>query len=379
MTATGFDSLADTASGAEADPRPRVELPRRGVSAWLLVPVGLVLGIGLFAMLESRREARLVSGIERGSGSASTVLEAPPPLVIPQPYVEPSAAPAGRVGQEPLPAARSVVTRPVPTYAYPPQQTSFRPVQRPADEVYAPPRYNTGATTGANVGGSSGGGGAMVIDLTAGKGAVLNGAGDAGVASDDDAVRATIIRNRSSVVQQGVIIAAVLETPLNSDRPGMARAIVAQDVRGFDGARVLIPKGSRLIGEFKADSGSNLRRILVTWTRLIRPDGVAIRIASPAADVLGGSGIPGNVNTHFFERFTSAVLQSALLVGVNVASQLPRNGSNIYVGVPGQISQVGQDLIPDTKRPPTVKVKAGAEIAIFVAHDLDFGGTPAVR
>lgn len=365
------------ATAAQADPRPHVELPQTGFPTWLLAPLGLILAIGLFTLLESRREARLGKGIDRGAATA--LVESPPPLAIPRPVEQltlPQLTP--QAIQTPAPPLRPNYASPIVPYTMPAQPNTFRSVQRPADDVYAPPRYNTGGAQASAAPGSSNGG-AMVVDLTAGKGAMVNGSGDAGAASDDDAVRATIIRNRSSVVQQGVIIAAVLETPLNSDRPGMARALVSQDVRGFDGSRVLIPKGSRLIGEFKADTGSNLRRILVTWTRLIRPDGVAIRIASPAADVLGGAGIPGSVNTHFLERFSGAVLQSALLVGVNVASQLPRNGNNIYVGVPAQLSQVGQDLLPDTKRAPTVKVKAGAEIAIFVAHDLDFGGTPAVR
>lgn len=161
----------------------------------------------------------------------------------------------------------------------------------------------------------------------------------------------------------------------------MARALVSQDVRGFDGLRVLIPKGSRLIGEFKADTGSNPRRILRDLDPAgSRPDGVAIRIASPAADVLGGAGIPGSVNTHFFERFSGAVpVQSALLVGVNVASQLPRNGNNIYVGVPVPAQPGRTGSAARYQAGTHEKVKAGAEIAIFVAHDLDFGGTPAVR
>ena len=83
----------------------------------------------------------------------------------------------------------------------------------------------------------------------------------------------------------------------------------------------------------------------------------------------------GKVNTHFFERFTGAVLQSALAIGVNLASQPSGNG--VYISSAGQ--SVGQALIPNTFRPPTVKVREGAEIAVFVARDLDFGGTPPVR
>ena len=218
---------------------------------------------------------------------------------------------------------------------------------------------------------------ALVVDLTAGNGAPINGTGGAtaaGTGEGDETVRATQIRNRASIIPQGAIIAAVLETPLNSDRPGLARAIVSQDVRGFDGTRVLIPRGSRLIGEFKADQNPSLRRILVTWNRLIRPDGVAIRIGSPVSDPLGGAGVAGSVNTHFLARFTGAVLQSALAIGVNLASQ-PSSG--VFIGLPAQ--QLGQQIVPNVNRAPTIKVREGAEIAVFVARDLDFGGTPPVR
>jgi type IV secretion system protein VirB10 len=69
--------------------------------------------------------------------------------------------------------------------------------------------------------------GALVIDLTAGSAAAVQGSrgaegapNTAALASNDEAASATLIRNRASVIPQGTVIAAVLETPLNSDRPG---------------------------------------------------------------------------------------------------------------------------------------------------------------
>ncbi|WP_010338608.1 TrbI/VirB10 family protein, partial [Sphingobium yanoikuyae] len=106
-------------------------------------------------------------------------------------------------------------------------------------------------------------------------------------------------------------------------------------------------------------------------------DGVAIRVGSPAADVLGGAGINGRVNTHFFERFGNAVLQSALTVGVNIASR-PKSNS-VIVGLPGQIGATGQNLLPNVDPAPTIKVASGAEISVFVAKDLDFSGTGVRR
>lgn len=367
--------------------RPQVALRGGDVPIWLIAAIMLVLALALFMVLDGKRLAR--EAAEQAPQQAINLpepppllnLPAPPAAVVEEPLEEPSPDfGAGRIFA-PLPGDRG--------FGQPAQM--IRPAQRPpVDEVYAPPRYRTQTSPVINAGSGGGGPGGLVVDLTSGRGASINGsgaaagaAGSAGAggdeAADEAAVRATVLRNRASLVPQGVIIAAVLETPLNSDRPGMARALVSKDISGFDGSRVLIPRGSRLIGEFKADTSPGMRRILVNWVRLIRPDGVAIRIGSPSSDQMGGAGIPGKVNTHFFERFLGAVLQSSLMIGVNVASQIPNDGSNIYVGLPTQVGQIGQDLVPETSRPPTVKVPAGAQIAIFVARDLDFGGTPAVR
>jgi type IV secretion system protein VirB10 len=197
------------------------------------------------------------------------------------------------------------------------------------------------------------------------------------MASDESAVRATFIHNRSTLVPQGTIISAVLETPIDSTRPGLVRAVVARDARGFDGTRVLIPKGSRLIGQAGGDAKPGQHRVLVEWSRLIRPDGVAMRIGSPASDPLGGAGIAGHVNSHFFARFANAALQSAMSAGVAVASR--SSGSPYIYALPGPALAAGQSLFPDIPPGATIKVHSGTAIAVFVAHDLDFSGTASSR
>ena len=182
--------------------------------------------------------------------------------------------------------------------------------------------------------------------------------------------RAGAFANRSTTVPQGTLIPAVLETALDSTRPGLARAIVSRDVRGFDGSRVLIPRGSRLIGEYRSEAAPGQRRALVNWSRLIRPDGATIAIGSPAADPLGRGGIKARVNTHFFERFAGAILQSALDIGVNLAS---RAGNGTTVILPGA-TQATTQIIQPAQITPTLKVRPGTSISIFAARDLDFSG-----
>ncbi|MGJ3628491.1 TrbI/VirB10 family protein [Sphingomonas sp. MMS24-JH45] len=117
--------------------------------------------------------------------------------------------------------------------------------------------------------------------------------------------------------------------------------------------------------------------MLATWTRSIRPDGVAIRIDLPAADTAGATGMPGKVDTHFLARFANAALQSALQIGVN---RPPRagDGSVIVANTPQVSSAMGQNIIPGADEAADRLVRPGAAIAVFVARDLDFSGVPVV-
>ena len=67
-------------------------------------------------------------------------------------------------------------------------------------------------------------------------------------ASAASAARPRTARQRRSIPQttvtQGTMIPAVLETAINTDVPGYVRAVVSQDVRSFDGTRILVPRSS---------------------------------------------------------------------------------------------------------------------------------------
>jgi type IV secretion system protein VirB10 len=110
-------------------------------------------------------------------------------------------------------------------------------------------------------------------------------AGDEGFGSAGTQVaKATRMKNPGQTVSQGTLIPAVLETAINSDLPGYVRAVVSSDIRSFDGSRVLVPRSSRLIGQYKSGVAGGQTRAYVMWTRLIRPDGVSVALASPAVD-----------------------------------------------------------------------------------------------
>ena len=94
--------------------------------------------------------------------------------------------------------------------------------------------------------------------------------------------QAVAMMNPTTTVTKGTMIPAVLETAINTDVPGYVRAVVSQDVRSFDGKRVLVPRSSRLIGQYQSGVQQGQRRAYVIWTDLIRPDGATVQLQSPA-------------------------------------------------------------------------------------------------
>jgi type IV secretion system protein VirB10 len=189
--------------------------------------------------------------------------------------------------------------------------------------------------------------------------------------------RASRLRDTALIAPQGTVIPAVLETALNSDLPGFARAIVSSDVRGYDNSTVLIPKGSKLVGEYKSAVSPGQSRAFVVWTRLLTPEGVSIDLGSPAADELGRGGLAGETNTHFLRRFSSSILTSVITAGLAVAASGGGSSTAIILNSPATTTGATAPLARDLDIPDTISVKQGAAIRVFVAKDLDFSSVMA--
>lgn len=185
-------------------------------------------------------------------------------------------------------------------------------------------------------------------------------------ATSTEVAKATRMKNPGQTVSQGTLIPAVLETAINSDLPGYVRAVVSSDVRSFDGSRVLVPRSSRLIGQYKSGVAGGQTRAYVMWTRLIRPDGVSVALASPAVDELGQTGLTGKVDSHFMKRFGSALLLSI----VGTASTVASGGAGLILS--GGESAASVAAARDGQIPPTIRVRQGQPIRVFTAKDLDF-------
>ena len=188
---------------------------------------------------------------------------------------------------------------------------------------------------------------------------------------------ATNLGDRDTIIAQGKIIDAVLETAINSEHPGMTRALVSHDIYGDSGNTILLPRGSRLIGQYDSGVSKGQDRVFVIWQRAIRPDGVDIQLGSAGTDTLGQTGIEGNVNYHFLTMFGAATLLSVIgaaasTVDVNPLDQynsLSQYRQNVTSGFN---SAAGTVLGQFVQIKPTITIKQGEMIKVFVARDLYF-------
>jgi len=196
----------------------------------------------------------------------------------------------------------------------------------------------------------------------------------------NDAINVSVIGPLSAIIAEGNLIHADLESAVNSDLPGYLRAIVNVPVYSEDGSKVLIPRGSRLIGEYKSGMLQGQSRFFVVWTRLITPEGLSVNLGSPGVDNLGVAGMGADeIDRHFWQQFGTASLLSLIGAGaanVGVSGDDQNNSAATYrAAMASSFSQsANQSLKQESAIAPTLKKYQGKPIIVFVAHDLNFQG-----
>jgi type IV secretion system protein VirB10 len=321
--------------------------------------LGLAAGVGFVALLGAATLWGLNASRMDDTQPAPAAIQPPTPAFVPD--AQPPALPLVNAPPQAMPDPA-----PSAVLANPPMEGAM-----PAADPYASPTlvFDAGAAStpltaevpGPIAGAEESAAGGTAADFASRVGGV--GGAPAVARSDVDP---------KTTVTQGTMIPAILETAINTDVPGYVRAVVSQDVRSFDGSRTLVPRSSRLIGQYQSGLQAGQKRAYVIWTRLIRPDGVSVALASPASAFDGSGGLPGKVDSHFFQRFGSAMLLS-VIGGLTTAMS---GGTSVVLG--GGQNAASTALQQNGQIAPTVRVRQGEPIRVFTARDLDFSQAPQV-
>ncbi|MCK5750114.1 MAG: TrbI/VirB10 family protein, partial [Oricola sp.] len=176
------------------------------------------------------------------------------------------------------------------------------------------------------------------------------------------------------VLQAGSVIPAALITGNRSDLPGQITAQVTQHIYDSPtGSMVLIPQGTRIIGEYSNDVGFGDRRVLLVWNRLIFPNGRSIVLErQPGADPQGYAGLEDGIDYHWWDLAKAAGLSTLLSVGAELTMddddrliQAIRNGAQ------DTINDAGQQIVQrQLQVAPTLTIRPGFPVRVIVTRDL---------
>jgi type IV secretion system protein VirB10 len=182
-------------------------------------------------------------------------------------------------------------------------------------------------------------------------------------------------------LKAGGVIQAVLETGVNTDVPAMLRARVTEDVYDTQtGNRLLVPKGTTLLGYYNSDVAFGDKRVQIAWNRLIFPNGNSVRMDDYAGvDQAGRGGVPANVDNKRLPLFAGAGLMSLVQAAVAIVSDRNSDdeddqetaGSIAINQMAAGWGNVTQDIVKqymDVK--PTLTVPVGSRVTVMVTRDL---------
>jgi type IV secretion system protein VirB10 len=179
-----------------------------------------------------------------------------------------------------------------------------------------------------------------------------------------------------SILQAGSVIPAALITGIRSDLPGLVTAQVTQNVYDSPTGRILlIPQGSRLIGDYDAATFGQ-SRILLAWNRRSSP--MAVRSCSNVSQPPTRAGLPGS---RWHQYHWGGVLKAALcLNALGVGSELGSGNDGdlaraVRRGTQDSINRAGEQIVSrELNVRPTLTIRPGFPVRVLVTRDLILGG-----
>lgn len=176
------------------------------------------------------------------------------------------------------------------------------------------------------------------------------------------------------VLQTGSVIPAALITGIRSDLPGQITAQVTQHIYDSPtGNILLVPQGTRLIGEYDNSVAFGQRRVLLVWTRLIFPNGRSIVLErQPGAATDGYAGLEDGVDYHWWDLIKAAGLSTLLAAGAELTmDDEDRLIAAIRSGAQDTINDAGQQTIQrQLQVAPTLTIRPGFPVRVIVTRDL---------
>src|SRR6266700_3730361 len=177
------------------------------------------------------------------------------------------------------------------------------------------------------------------------------------------------------VVFEGTVIETLLINRLNGTFPGPVNCLVTNDIYSHGRQHVLIPAGTRVLGEAKKVEAFGQQRLAVFFHRLIMPDGYSASLDQfKGLNQIGETALRDKVNNHYLQIFGTS-LAVGILGGVaeagtgNVLSNSPLD--RVREGFGASIANSSMNILDRFLNIlPTVTIREGNRVKVYLSGDL---------
>lgn len=192
--------------------------------------------------------------------------------------------------------------------------------------------------------------------------------------SKTEQASAADLGDRSFVITRGSYIPCILQTQLYSNVPGQSGCVIPENIYSDDGSRLLVPRGSTVVGQYGQTLQNGDSRIAVIWERIKTTDGYVIDVDSGAADGVGTMGVGGFIDNHWGARIGAALLLSLIDDAVDIAVASQQSGDTVYGNSTSRSTKsIAEKVLDSTINiKPTLSANRGARLMIYVSKDLWF-------
>jgi len=184
---------------------------------------------------------------------------------------------------------------------------------------------------------------------------------------------------KKHMIFEGTVLESVLVNRLNGDFAGPVICQITTDLYSHDHSTLLVPAGTRVLGETRKVEALGQTRLAVVFHRLIMPDGYAVDLdQAPALNQIGETALHDQVNNHYFKIFGASIAVGAIgglaSIGTNnsAVTGLPVSTADTYrQGVASSMSQSSLRILDKFLNiPPTITIREGHRVRIFLLQDL---------
>ena len=175
-------------------------------------------------------------------------------------------------------------------------------------------------------------------------------------------------------VFEGTVFEGVVTNHIDGGFAGPMIVMLTTDYYSHDHQQLLLPQGTRLIGNVQSVSAGGQRKLFVMFNRAVCPDGFSLDLNKYIGlDPLGTTGLATNVNNHYLSSFAAA----AAVGGIGGLAQVGNSGTvldantQIRNGISAQTAQESEQILNKfLNRLPIITVKEGSRARVYINQDM---------